>query len=220
MSPRGTASVPGWYIEFQSAVLQQLPRDIDRETALYWVRNQEALKNTLESLVSPVRHTKQMFLVRLGYAGSLETKVSTGFAYVDPNITDANFKQVVGYGLEGLIELGAVVVNFGEFVTSKEAVSRLRLIGLRAGVPKELVDLSNGYPNPEAPLVNHLPIVTLGDSWYDPRGNRQVVCLSPNTSDDTGRRDLKLVPWDRGFNGVWGFLAFRDPPREVLSFPE
>ena len=60
MQKYGTTSVvvPGWYIEFQRAVLCQLPRDIDPTTADGWFNNQAALKKVLrEVLLSPAAET-------------------------------------------------------------------------------------------------------------------------------------------------------------------
>ncbi len=45
----GTASVPGWYVEFQAALLRQAPRpgEIDQTTAKGWTSNQKGLKKNL-----------------------------------------------------------------------------------------------------------------------------------------------------------------------------
>ncbi|OGI27472.1 MAG: hypothetical protein A2359_05050 [Candidatus Moranbacteria bacterium RIFOXYB1_FULL_43_19] len=56
MSEHGTAfqQMPGWYVEFQMAVLRALPRDINRETADGWRNNGEALaKNFRQILIPP-----------------------------------------------------------------------------------------------------------------------------------------------------------------------
>ncbi|HAT68499.1 MAG: hypothetical protein A2481_01850 [Candidatus Yonathbacteria bacterium RIFOXYC2_FULL_47_9] len=55
-TPLPSQEIPGWYIKFQSDVLQQLPRPedgMDKITALRWDRNQRALKQNLSSLVTP-----------------------------------------------------------------------------------------------------------------------------------------------------------------------
>ena len=58
----GTASIPGWYVEFQANVLRQLPRtgEIDSTTAEGWNRNQKALKNVLAGALLP---SKEMHLI-------------------------------------------------------------------------------------------------------------------------------------------------------------
>ena len=48
--------IPGWYIKFQSDILQQLPRPedgMDKVTALRWDKDQRGLKQNLKSLVTP-----------------------------------------------------------------------------------------------------------------------------------------------------------------------
>ena len=52
---RTTLEVPGWYIEFQAALLRQAPRpeEIDQVTAEGWVNNQKSLKNNLAGCLIP-----------------------------------------------------------------------------------------------------------------------------------------------------------------------
>jgi len=53
--------IPGWYIEFQTALLRQAPRpeEIDQVTAEGWVNNQKSLKNKLIGcLIYPPMATK------------------------------------------------------------------------------------------------------------------------------------------------------------------
>ena len=47
--------IPGWYIEFQTALLRQAPRpgEIDQITAEGWVNNQKSLKNKLVGCLLP-----------------------------------------------------------------------------------------------------------------------------------------------------------------------
>lgn len=54
--PLPKQEIPGWYIKFQSDVLQQLPRPedgMDKVTALRWDKDQRGLKQNLYSLVTP-----------------------------------------------------------------------------------------------------------------------------------------------------------------------
>src|SRR3989338_8684179 len=52
---RTTLGVPGWYIEFQAALLRQAPRpgEIDQVTAEGWTSNQKGLKNKLAGCLLP-----------------------------------------------------------------------------------------------------------------------------------------------------------------------
>src|SRR3989344_6743306 len=62
---RTTLEVPGWYIEFQTALLRQAPRpgEIDQVTAEGWFNNQKALKRNLASCLLPP-NTDQFNLIR------------------------------------------------------------------------------------------------------------------------------------------------------------
>lgn len=55
----GTPTVPGWYINFQAAILKQLPKpgEIDQQVARGWEDNQASLKKNLaECLLPPPNH--------------------------------------------------------------------------------------------------------------------------------------------------------------------
>lgn len=55
-TPLPQKEIPGWYITFQAAILQQLPRPedgMDKVTALRWDKDQRVLKQHLSSLVTP-----------------------------------------------------------------------------------------------------------------------------------------------------------------------
>lgn len=48
--------LPGWYVEFQAAILRQSPRpgEIDQVTAESWTNNQRSLKNNLANCLLPI----------------------------------------------------------------------------------------------------------------------------------------------------------------------
>ena len=79
-----TADFPGWYVEFQTAVLKQLPRprDIDQTTAEGWTSNQDGLKKNLancllpQTSVAPVEPTKLELL--LDFVGIVTTSATSG----------------------------------------------------------------------------------------------------------------------------------------------
>ncbi|MBM3256065.1 MAG: hypothetical protein FJZ04_01165 [Candidatus Moranbacteria bacterium] len=56
MTENGTASqqVPGWYVEFQLAVLRALPRDISQEIADGWRENGKALAKAFREVLFPL----------------------------------------------------------------------------------------------------------------------------------------------------------------------
>ena len=75
--------VPGWYIEFQAALLRQAPRpgEIDQMTAEGWTSNQEGLKKNLancllpQTSVVPVEPAKLELLLDL--VGTVTTSATT-----------------------------------------------------------------------------------------------------------------------------------------------
>jgi len=56
-----TSEFPGWYVNFQAAVLMQLPRpdQIDQLTGEGWTKNQEALSKCLAEILLPLQKGKQ-----------------------------------------------------------------------------------------------------------------------------------------------------------------
>ena len=56
----GTAfeKMPGWYIRFQAALLQQAPRNIEKTAAIAWANKQDDLKKVLQkTLCAPKQST-------------------------------------------------------------------------------------------------------------------------------------------------------------------
>ncbi len=54
---------PGWYVNFQAAVLMQLPRpdQIDQVTGEGWTKNQDALNKALAGVIlPPTKEVKKM----------------------------------------------------------------------------------------------------------------------------------------------------------------
>lgn len=112
MSNETPSKIPGWWIEFQAAVLRQMPRpdQIDHATAKNWIGNQGNLKKVLADTLLPVKEKKIVvpaekfaLLVDLGTITVPDdymhgTCLSTFFGKnreklfrYDKNITDANF---------------------------------------------------------------------------------------------------------------------------------
>lgn len=56
------SGIPGWYVEFQAALLRQAPRplDIDQATAECWIKNQAGLHKILAESLLPPKTTVQV----------------------------------------------------------------------------------------------------------------------------------------------------------------
>lgn len=131
---------------------------------------------------------------------AVEEKVKEGFLFADPNITTTNFRAVVSGGPNAG---EAVVVKFGEYVFSEGVVKRLDQMGLRPGLPSELVDLSKSHPD-STELAVYFPLVALGDSWEGPLGNLLVVYLLGEARSHGLNLHWRGGGWDEGYS----FLAF------------
>ena len=161
----------------------------------------EDLMDVVDSYVEAVCFEMVTFrIVRDGRP--LEKKIEEGFKHVDRGITSQNFKVVpeVGPAPEE-----AILVNFGETIYhSRDVVERLEEIGLRPGLPTELVDLSKSYPDSKK-LAACFPIIALGDMWLVPDNGYSVAQLNGNVSD----RYLEETWWSWEWDDGMRFLAFR-----------
>jgi hypothetical protein len=131
----------------------------------------------------------------------VEEKAKAGFVHAEAHIAAENFRAVAPGGPS---PEEAVLVNLGEYVFSEEAVRRLDQMGLRPGLPTELVDLSKSHAD-STDLARCLPAVALGDSWVGPLGNLLVVFLAGGAQG----RALSLHWEGGGWNDSYWFLAFR-----------
>lgn len=114
------------------------------------------------------------------------------FAYVSPDITDANFPLEK---IRGEIKL----FHFKEYMTSEEVINAMDKDGY---VPANLYELlayaKNGWDN--AKLV-----IALGSVWQVSGGFRFV----PGLGGDAGGRDLRLGRFDVGWGSDYRFAAVR-----------
>ena len=109
--------IPGWYIEFQAALLRQAPRpgEIDQTTAEEWTSNQKGLKKNLancllpQTSVVPVEPTKLELLLKL--VGTV-TKSATTSKFV------AKDKFVVDTKRNASVKISAVWDNFTNWFLS------------------------------------------------------------------------------------------------------
>ncbi len=166
------------------------------------VKDESPLIEEFAHLIAGKRSTVKVkrFRITLNYGDALEAKGASGFGYCNPNLTDKNFTRIAGMGR---INAEAVLVYFGKFIsTDEEALSLLDGMGLRAGIPKELADLSKSHPD-SCELASCFPIAALGDSWRDPHGSRHVAYLNGHASN----RNLDLH-YSGGWDDGWWFLAF------------
>jgi len=138
---------------------------------------------------------KGVYEVEYDLGRSFEDRVKEAdFAYVDPNITGANFGRE-GCGTEwAALEM----VRFeSDIVTTDEALAGIKRRGLRPAEPDELVALVRAYPK----FAKAFPIAALGKAW---RG--RVVLAGPYRGDSKLDLEYERGEWTIGVR----FLAAKE----------
>ena len=194
----GTASqVTGSYVEFQAAVLRALPRSIDPDIALGWMRNGESLARVLRNALLP--NGKQMaddtYSLFVDYGESVEDAVKLGL--YDCASGDVNSKNFTTKRI-GKADITVELVHFHRYVSTSEVLRALDTARHRCR-PAELHELlAFGQKYPEVQCK--FPIVALGSIWRNQEGTRMV----PYLGGDGSKRNLATHYW---INVAWGEIC-------------
>ncbi|MEK7067126.1 MAG: hypothetical protein AAB949_01990, partial [Patescibacteria group bacterium] len=130
MIKHGTASqVTGSYVEFQSAVLQALPRDIDPDVALGWTRNGKALARVLKNALTPnIESVGNVFLITCDGSYKTSELVALGkYNQSNDQITDELFP--IKKRKERMIRV-VELIKFNYGITSEDALAEFARRGL------------------------------------------------------------------------------------------
>lgn len=141
--------------------------------------------------------TQEQLPLTLGNDSVAKLKEDGKYNWANENVTDANFPAKAS----GTGKVDAILLNFGEDVTSEEVEDVAKALNLRLGTSRDGLHL--GVQHSERQRTNWL--VCLKDDWLGPSGSRDVVVLD----DAAGSRGLNL-DW-RGSRWLASdrFLAFR-----------
>ncbi len=207
MSKQGTPSqeFPGWYVKFQAAVLNNLPRDIDKDIALGWADNGESLSRVLREALMPskvIQKAANLFRVIVNYSQTLEQMIAAGhYDQKNSDITEEHFPiPPLKRGKEEVaIEL--VPFPFNRDIESDYVIRELDKAGLRPAELPELLAFGAAYPEKQ----REFPIVALGSVWQGSDGFCYVVYLR----GCAGWRDLRLDWWNLGWRSYCRFAAVR-----------
>jgi len=220
MTKHGTASrqvVPGWYVEFQQAVLRALPRDIDQKTADRWRRNGKYLAEVLRGvLIASIGDLKLIFnhpfdpVDSFGkgwstWRGSLDGDGLSGDEDVDPRSLALTEVKLSDFLFENFIQEGEKFVSSGreKLRRTKERQDFIQFSGnvflvLRNDyrVNKENSILEWLYRNFDVTFMDFM-----GQILRDPGGFPSVPCLC--------RRDPgEWYDYCRWLNIPWGTCDF------------
>lgn len=137
---------------------------------------------------------------------SIEDMVKTGeYTSSNSNLTSAHF-PVEG---TGMVDVEAVLLHFGRYVTSEDVIAKMQELGLSVGRPEH----SLAFGAKHRDVHREFPIVALEPSWLDPDGGRQVAELWGNAWD----RYADLVDFGDEWSGGRRFLAYRELPPKSLA---
>ncbi len=197
----GTASIEmRHFAELASAVIQQLPRDIDSTTAQGWIENRTALQKVLRAALLPnAQSVGPTYPVAVNYILSLEEMIAAGrYDWKNDDITAKHFPMKG----EGIADVDIQLVHFGHMMDSSDKVIReLDKMGLRPASIEELLAFGAKYPD----VQRQFPIVVLGSLWRRLDGDHSVPFLHGLGS---GRR-LRLGLFESGWRGLYRFAAVR-----------
>lgn len=136
--------------------------------------------------------------VSVDYSRPLAEMIKAGhYDYANESITADNFPMTG----EGQVELDLTLIHFNRGITSKEAITEMRKMGMRPATLPELLALGEKYPEEQ----RQYPIIAFGSVRQHPLGDRDV----PYLGEWSGERGLSLSWFDNGWGDRCRFLAVR-----------
>ena len=212
MTKHGTAS-SGLYVEFQAAVLRQLPRpeELDASVLDGWLSNQAGMQRGLRGLflppeekpapaaiVVPEPTITPYAAITVDYGMNLEAMVKVGrYDGVNPDITAEHF-PIVG---DGKVDREPLLVHFGRDMDDAVITTEFDRLGLRDGAIEELAAFGAKYPD----LQRGYPIIGRQSVWRYRVGYSYCPCLLGGGRERILRLTLRGLGWDVHCR----FLAFR-----------
>ena len=196
----GNASIEtGHFAELASAVVQQLPRDIDSTVAQGWIENRSALQRVLRAALLPNdKPAGNVYSLTVNYGLSVEDAVKLGrYDWANSDINSSNFQTKRSGTAEVVVEL----IHFNRYISTKDALSELDRMGYRTAELHELLAFGEKYPN----VQREFPVVALGSVWQDRSGVRDIPYLGRYGSE----RGLYLDWVGHGWDEVYWYAAVR-----------
>lgn len=168
--------IPGWWIEFQKAMIGQMPRpgEIDQVTAMAWADNQRGLKKVLSEALVPPKLRKDLlrFISAIDIPTTIEIFIAGDKFSVTHRITTST--QVIIAGLNG--DFVKWFLRDGENVVNRNRQCRLSRYLVQETVMDNqiLTELYN----------MGMAETTLADIWYllEKQGRDKPGFLSNNAS--------------------------------------
>ncbi len=197
MANHGTT--PGYYIEFQTAVLRALPRDIEKDVALGWTQNGESLARILRRALVP---NNEAYELLVDYDLSVEKAAELGrYDVIDHAVFNGLFNSLNFKTLQkGKERVIVDLVRFDECFSTDEALRELNTIGYRPAELHELLALGESEPHVQREGM----VVALGSILQNKAGRLYVPCLGKrmlflaHIMGDKGDLENPRDNWDTG----------------------
>ena len=182
MKNHGTtiSQITGIYAEFQAAIMEALPRDIDQDVALGWTKNGKVLTRVLrETLVpSSTPITATTYHLTVNYERSVEDMVRAGrYNHINSDITSKHFPTKRKGVAEVEVEL--IHFNWGVCVWTDETLRELDRMGYRPAELHELLAFGEKYPE----IQLKFPVAAIGSVWRGGSGGYYAPHLWKNDLD-------------------------------------
>lgn len=194
-----------WQARFDSGILADvLDPGVDPEK-LADAAVRDLIRDTLGlPRLRPRPEVSVPYAVTVDYTQSVEEMVRRGkYDYANENIAAAHF-PVSG---DGIAEREGVLVHFGLYVESDEAVRAVKELELEPSPVEDLLAFGARYPD----VQREYPVVGLGSSWLDPFGLARVPVLD----GWLGRRQLDLGARRNRWVAYCRFLARRKTKKSL-----
>ena len=183
MSNRGTTST-GLWVEFQAAVLRQLPRPEDAESTVFegWTKNQDALKSALAMALLPS-------------VSNLSDDIDWQKAYkvLGLEVEYAEFTKAGGVKEDPNLWVVPVVKG----VTCNKVVATLR--NLKVNVYTYVDDLDNGVPTNDRDLSNSSYAISFARAVEADEANKNLSANMLKKRDHKGITLLERLLLELGY---------------------
>ena len=189
MSSTALSEIPGWYIEFQAALLRQAPRpgEIDQVTAEGWAGNQKGLKKNLAGCLLPppvvVSGTAGKFVAKEKFAIDTSRKASVKISYLGDNfrswfltglgkIEDVQATpELTSFVLETSMLDKDIIAKIGDETKAETSLTEVYDLMTKQPNGEDGTLLNNGWANifyikDQNGVLRAVRVRWRGDGWY------------------------------------------------------
>jgi len=176
------------FIELASAVMRQLPREMDSATAQFHIKNQGDLREFLAGLMPKMEidHPYE-WSIQFDPKIQLERFIELGnYDWVNPTILEKFWLDEPVTEPSGLRKM--CLLHFNRFMKEEEVVREMKRAGYRPATHSELIALRAAVRK----FTYEQNAVALGSEYRSTGGGRFVVCIEEIYSQDSTEKRVRL----------------------------